>query len=285
MGTPMALRLADAGLPLVVWNRTADRTARLRSAGATVAATAAEVFETADPVILMLANADAIDEVLRRGTDRFAALVRGRTVVHMGTTAPEFSRDLDRDIRAAGGCYVEAPVSGSRTPAERGELVGLLAGDDATVACVRPLLAPMCREIVDCGPVPNALLLKLSINLFLITMVTGLAEAVHFAERHGLDLHRLLAVHDNGPMASPVSRIKADKLVRRDFDVQAGAADVLMNSRLAAQAARNARIATPLLDAAQALFQETVDLGFGTQDMAAVVRAIEARTDRYARPR
>jgi 3-hydroxyisobutyrate dehydrogenase len=86
-------------------------------------------------------------------------------------------------------------------------------------------------------------------------------------------------------MASPVSRIKADKLVRRDFEVQAAASDVLMNSQLVADAARAAGIATPLLDASLVLFQETVDLGFGAQDMAAVVRAIEARTDRYARRR
>jgi 3-hydroxyisobutyrate dehydrogenase len=285
MGTPMALRLAQAGIPLVVWTRNRERAEPVRAAGAVVAANAAEVFATADPVLLMLANAEAIDDVLRRGTPAFTALVRGRTVVHMGTTAPEFSRDLEHDIREAGGRYVEAPVSGSRTPAERGELVGLVAGEHPAVARVRPLLAPMCREVVDCGVVPNALLVKLAINLFLITMVTGLAEAVHFAERQGLDLNRFLSVHDNGPMASAVSRIKADKLVRGDFDVQAAAADVLMNSRLAADAARRARIATPMLDVAHGLFQDTVDLGFGTQDMAAVVRAIESRTDRYARPR
>jgi 3-hydroxyisobutyrate dehydrogenase len=105
---------------------------------------------------------------------------------------------------------------------------------------------------------------------------------VHFAERHGLDLQRFRTVHDSGPMASAVSRIKADMLVRRDFEVQAAVADVLVNNRLVAAAARSANIATPLLDAAHALFQETVDLGGGPQDMAAVLQAIEARSDRYA---
>jgi 3-hydroxyisobutyrate dehydrogenase len=284
MGTPMALNLAKAGIPLVVWNRTAERTDMVRAAGAEVASSVEEVFERTDPVIVMLANVAAIDAVLDRGTARFATLVHKRIVVHMGTTAPGFSRELECDIRAAGGYYVEAPVSGSRTPAEAGELVGMLAGDDAAVAGVRPLLVPICRQVVECGPVPNALLLKLSINLFLITMVAGLAEAMHFADRHGLDLQRFLAVHDGGPMASAVSRIKGDKLVRRDFEAQAAVADVLMNSGLIADAARTAQIATPLLDAAHALFQHTVDLGCGSQDMAAVVQAIEARTDRYARP-
>jgi 3-hydroxyisobutyrate dehydrogenase len=282
MGAPMALNLARAGIPLAVWNRTPERTDALRAAGATVACSVREVFDRGDPVILMLANAAAMDAVLHRGTEQFARMVRGRTVVHMGTTAPEYSRELERDVRDAGGRYVEAPVSGSRIPAERGDLVGMLAGEPEVVAEVRPLLAPMCRETIECGAVPDALLLKLSINLFLITMVTGLAEAVHFAERHGLDLQRFRTVHDSGPMASAVSRIKADMLVRRDFEVQAAVADVLVNNRLVAAAARSANIATPLLDAAHALFQETVDLGGGPQDMAAVLQAIEARSDRYA---
>ena len=282
MGAPMAANLARAGTPLVVWNRTVERADPLRGEGADVASTVAEVFERADTVILMLANAEAIDSLLGRGTAQFAANVSGRTLVHMGTTAPEFSRGLDLDVRAAGGRYVEAPVSGSRIPAESGDLVAMLAGDERDVAAVRPLLGPMCREMVECGAVPNALLLKLSINLFLITMVTGLAEAVHFADRQGLDLGRFLAVHASGPMSSAVSRIKADKLVRRDFEVQAAAADVLMNNRLVADAARSAGIATPLLDTAHALFRETVHRGFGAQDMAAVLHAIEARTEGYA---
>jgi 3-hydroxyisobutyrate dehydrogenase len=86
-------------------------------------------------------------------------------------------------------------------------------------------------------------------------------------------------------MASAVSRMKADMLVRRDFPVQAAVSDVLMNNRLVAEAARSAGIATPLLDAAHALFREAVEQGFGAQDMAAVVHAIRARTERYAQPR
>ncbi len=202
MGRPMALNLARAGTPLIVWNRTAARCEPLRAAGATVAATPAEVFAAADVVIVMLANAGAIDEVVD------AAAVRARTLVHMGTTAPEYSAALAARVRAAGGRYVEAPVSGSRRPAEAGDLVAMLAGEPGDVARVRPLLAPMCRETVECGPVPQALLMKLSVNLFLISMTTGLAEAVHFADRHGLDLRRLAAVLDAGPMASAVSSVR-----------------------------------------------------------------------------
>ncbi len=279
MGQPMALNLARAGTPLIVWNRTAARCEPLRAAGAAVAATPAEVFDRADVVIVMLANAAAVDAVFGPAP----AMVAGRTVVHMGTTSPEFSRDLAGRVRAAGGRYVEAPVSGSRKPAEAGQLVAMLAGEPDDVARVRPLLAPMCRETETCGPVPQALLMKLAVNLFLISMVTGLAEAVHFADRHGLDLRRLVSVLDAGPMASAVSRVKAAKLVDRDFEVQASIDDVLENNRLIAEAARAAGVASPVLDACHRLYAETSALGHGALDMAAVVRALEARTADRAR--
>jgi 3-hydroxyisobutyrate dehydrogenase len=136
----------------------------------------------------------------------------------------------------------------------------------------------MCKETIVCGAVPNALLLKLAINVFLITQVTGLAEAFHFAARHGLDLEQFVAVHDASQNASAVSRVKARKLLERDFDVQAAVADVLKNNELIAAAARAAKVASPLLDVCHALFAETAALGHGDEDMAAVVRALEART-------
>lgn len=279
MGQPMALNLARSGTPLVVWNRTAAKAAPLRAAGARVAAAPADVLARARIVIMMLAGGEVIDEALDRRGPGFGANVAGRTIVHMGTTSAGYSRGLGADVRAAGGRYVEAPVSGSRVPAEQGRLVAMLAGDGPGVAEVRPLLRPMCHETFACGPVPNALLMKLSVNLFLITMVTGLAEAFHFADRHGLDRRLFLDVLDAGPMASGVSRMKAPKLLDRDFAVQAAALDVLRNNRLIADAARDAGLASPLLDVCHALFRETVALGHEQADMVAVLNALEARTD------
>ena len=277
MGLPMALNLARAGTPLVVWNRTPGRCAEPRAAGATVAANPAEVFASTSTVLMMLADDTAVDTVLGRDTPAFADNVAGHTIVHMGTTDPGWSRTLGEDIAAAGGRYVEAPVSGSRIPAVKGELVAMLAGDAA--AEVAPLLTPMCRETVLCGPVPNGLLTKLAVNLYLITMVTGLAEATHFAQRHGLDPHLFAHVLDEGPMASAVSRVKTAKLLTGDFAVQASITNVLENNRLVAEAAREAGIASPLLDVCHRLYGETAALGHGHEDMVAVIHAIEARTE------
>ena len=284
MGQPMALNLARAGTDLVVWNRSPHRAEPLRAAGARVADSANAVFDAAEIVILMLANEGAIDAVVGRGAAGRGAAPRlaGRTVVHMGTTSPGYSAGLAEFVTAAGGSYVEAPVSGSRKPAENAELVVMLAGEPDAVERVRPVLAPMCRETFVCGPVPRALSMKLAVNVFLITTVTGLAESFHFADRHGLDPELLRSILDAGQMASSISRVKTAKLAARDFEIQAGIADVLKNNRLVLDAARSAGVASPLIEVCHDLFEETVGLGRGTEDMAAVITAIEARTERAA---
>lgn len=276
MGSAMALNLARAGMELAVWNRTPDKVAALAAAGGAVSAAASpsEVFESAPIVILMLADSAAIDSVLARGTPAFARRVHNRTVVHMGTTSAEYSQALEADIIAAGGAYVEAPVSGSRVPAEQGQLVGMMAGAAQAVAKVRPLLQPVCAQTFVCGPVPQALRMKLSVNLFLVTMVTGLAEATHFARHNGVDLALFRDIVDAGPMASRVSTVKLAKMVDQDYSVQAAISDVLMNTNLIYGAARTSGIDSPLLDQCRALFARTEQLGHGKADMAAVILAL-----------
>jgi 3-hydroxyisobutyrate dehydrogenase len=276
MGEAIATRLLAAGTPLRVWNRTPERCEPLRSAGAAVAPTAREVLERCGTVFVMVADERATDAVLGRGTAAFGA-VAGTLVVQLGTMSAEYSVALHDDVVAAGGRYVEAPVSGSRTPAQRGELVGMLAGDPADVEAVRPLLGAFCRETFVCGAVPAALRTKLAVNVLLITMVTGLAEAFHLAERSGVDPAVLEAVLAAGPMASTVSRLKSAALAEHDYRVQASIPDVAKNARLIADAARLAGTATPLIDVCVALYERTAELGWTDADMIAVIESIRDR--------
>ena len=219
--------------------------ATARAAGIRVPAAAGDVFDACATIVLMLANDPAIDAVLSRNGPAFAARVEGRLVINMGTSSAEYSRALGEQIRAAGGRYVEAPVSGSRLQAESAQLVIMLAGDAADVAEASQLLAPLGRQCVACGQVPAALRMKLAVNLYLITLVTALGEAVRFAEVHGIALECFAEVLNAGPMASDVSRIKLDKMIREDFAVQASITDVLKNSGLVAAAAREAGMQAP----------------------------------------
>jgi 3-hydroxyisobutyrate dehydrogenase len=201
--------------------------------------------------------------------------VAGRTVINTATVSPVYSKALEADIRAVGGHYVEAPVSGSRTPAEAGQLVAMLAGDAAAIERVRPLFSPMCRAVVSCGVVPRALSMKFSVNIFLITSIAGLAEAANFARAQGLDMSTWGSIVNSSQMASDISRVKVDKLLAGDLGAQAAITNVLETNRLIAEAADEAGIPSPLMDASLALYRRTSELGFGQSDMISVVRALE----------
>lgn len=277
MGEPMATRLVGHGVDLTVWNRSAPASERVAAIGARVAASPAEVFETCDAVLLMLANGPVTDAVLGRHDDGSAVPVRGRVVVNMGTVAPSYSLGLGAWVVGRGGQFVEAPVSGSKGPALAGQLVTMLAGEPAAIDRVEGLFAAFSASVVRCGAQPLALETKLAVNTYLIAMVTGLAEAFAFAERRGVDGDLVRRILDAGPMASTVSRGKLAKLVDGDLAAQAAVSDVRYNSRLILDAAGEVGAAVPLVAACEALLAESEALGLGASDMVAVVNALRAR--------
>lgn len=277
MGEVMALRLLRAGHALHVWNRTAAKAASLVATGARASASPRDVLAACPVVFLMLADGAATDAVLGRGTPAFAA-VRNRLLVNCATVSPNYSRGLERDLRTAGARFVEAPVSGSRKPAEAGTLIAMLAGESATVAEVAPLFASLARQAVDCGPVPNGTLTKLATNILLVNSVAALAEMMHFADAHGLDRAKVAEVVSNGQLGSDNVRIRSAKLAQRDFTAHSAIRNVLDSLGRTGEAATAAGCALPLTERTLQLLRDTVRLGHADNDMIALFHAI-ARQD------
>lgn len=270
MGSAMAANLQKA-TPLTVWNRTTSACEPLAAAGAHTASSAAEVLEECRIVFVMLSDEAAVDDVLRFDD---SVPLRNRVVVLMSTVSPRYSADLARRIEGAGGAYVEAPVSGSRGPAVDARLVSMLAGEDTVLDEVEPLIRAMSSTVFRCGQVPSALTMKLAVNIFLITQVTGLAEAFHFAESNGVDPQKLRMIVDAGPMASTVSQAKTAKIVTDDWAPHAAISDVLKNCLLISDHARDSSAASPLMEVCTELYARTELLGHAGDDMAAVIFAL-----------
>lgn len=276
MGAPMAANLLRAGFPLIVWNRSVENSKALKAGGARVAASVAELFANASIILMMLIDEQAIDTVLKRGTAEFDALVSGKTLVNLGTTSAEYSSRLELDLLRVGGHYVEAPVSGSRMPAERGALVGMVAGDSVSLAAVMPLLDPLCAKVFNCGLVPSAVRTKLAVNHFLISMVAALGETVVSARAADVDLSVLQEVLDAGPMASDVSRLKLDKLIRGDFSPQASVQDAGKIARLVFAQSTAAGARAPLMECCVELYRSAEEIGWQDLDMIAATRTLES---------
>ena len=271
MGEVMALRLLRAGHSLHVWNRTVAKAAPLADAGARVATHPAEVVAACRVVFVMLADGTATDAVLGRGTPAFAA-VRGRLFVNCATVSPGYSSGLEQDLRAAGARFVEAPVSGSRKPAEAGTLI---ASEPAAVAEVAPLFAPLAKQAVDCGPVPNGTLTKLATNILLVNSVAALAEMMRFADAHGLDRAKVAEVVSHGQLGSDNVRIRSAKLAQRDFTAHSAIRNVFDSLGRTGEAAAAAGCALPLTERTLELLRETIRLGHADADMIALFHAIE----------
>lgn len=276
MGLPMARNLARSGVPLSVWNRTPRYSAAFPAdCEVDIAPTSRAVLRAVKTSILMLLNQEAVDAVLERHTGAFAENVRGRTIIGMGSVDPSYSMALAMDVAAWGGAYLEAPVSGSRVPAERGQLVCLLGGDPAVAEAVAPLLRSMCKDQIFCGNVGDALRMKLAINLYLCSSLVALAEATNFAMKAGLPLDKFKEAVTIGPLSSDFVAIKLPKMIEKDFALQASTADAHASTCLIRTEAARLRAATPQLDVSSALYRQAAETVGPRTDMSSVLMVIE----------
>ena len=161
MGMPMALNLART-FPLTVWNRSSSKYPALTQAGATIGTTPSQVVEKSDVIFTMLFDGPAIQSIV---DERFKSAIRGKTLVNTSSVPVDFSRRLAEQINEAGGDFIEMPVSGSKVPAEQGQLVGMMAGDPETAERVKPFVRPLTKAAVYCGPIGSGLKTKYAVNL------------------------------------------------------------------------------------------------------------------------
>ena len=182
MGSSISARLLELGHTLTVWNRTVDKTKPPADAGAKVASTAAELTDSVDVVITILANAAAIDEVYDGPHGLLSGEAKGKLFIEMSTVAPEVQVARAAKVRAKGGAYVECPVSGSVIPARTGKLLGLMGAEPVDAARAKPILEQLCRRVQPAGPVGGGALLKLAVNLPLMVYWQALGEQLALCE-------------------------------------------------------------------------------------------------------
>ena len=274
MGLPIARRLVAGGIKLGVWNRSSGPAALLAKDGAAVAASFAALVADYDIILLMLINEAAADAVLGRADDTLGVDVAGKLIVQMGTTALDHSRALKRAITVGGGRYVEAPISGSRIPAERGELVAMIAGAADDKARVAPLFGHFTSVTVDCGAVPQALAMKFASNFLLGPLMVGLVDATAFARRAGLDMSLFAEVLLNGQMASPIVRAKLTKLLAEDYSPHAAINNVIQVAEATLEAGQALGLDRSLLGHCRERVIEAIDAGLGAEDMVALEKLL-----------
>ncbi|HWE28022.1 MAG TPA: NAD(P)-dependent oxidoreductase, partial [Polyangia bacterium] len=246
----------------------------LVDAGARLAATPADAARGADAIVMMLADPIAVHAVVDGSDGILAGLPPNALVVDMSTVDVATARVVDAKVRARGGRFVDAPVSGTRKPAVDGKLVIMAGGDPADVARARPLLETMGR-VVAVGGVGQGMAAKLVLNGLGAHMMTGFSAMIVLAARLGLDLPAMLEVIGSGAFSSPLYAAKAPRMLARDFAPDFMLKLMHKDQELVLATAAEHGYAMPTLAAIRDVLAEAIAAGYGDGDLSGVVRLFE----------
>jgi 3-hydroxyisobutyrate dehydrogenase len=278
MGAPMARNLLAAGLEVSVWNRTRERAGPLAEDGATVAGSAAEAVSGADAVLTVLADGDAVLEVIE-GAGVLEAMGEGATWLQMSTVGLAATERLQELAGDAAVGFVDAPVLGTKAPAEQGELIVLASGPDELLDRARPVFEAVGSRTVALGAAGNGSRMKLIVNSWLLGLTTVLAETLAIADALGIDGKRFLDAIEGGPMDVKYAHMKGGMMLERSYEPSFPLRLALKDARLILDAADDADLNVGLVEAAERRLADADETGHSDDDMAAVYEAASPRED------
>jgi 3-hydroxyisobutyrate dehydrogenase len=263
MGAPMARNLLAAGFPVRVWNRTAEKTAPLGAAGAVVGASPEEAADGAQIVLTMLTDADAVLETAG------AALGGADVWIQASTVGIEGNERCAALAAERGVVLVDAPVLGTRQPAEEGKLTILASGPDDVRDRVDPVFDAVGTTTWWLGEAGAGQRLKLVANTWVLALVEGLAETLRLAEGLGVSPQSFLDVIAGGPLDAGYAQVKGKGMIERAFPPAFPLRHALKDLRLVEEAAARHDLDVPLVTAIAERFAQGVAEGNGDLDMSA----------------
>jgi 3-hydroxyisobutyrate dehydrogenase len=272
MGAAMARNLLSASMEVRVWNRTREKAEPLAEDGAKVAGTPAEAAEAADFLITMLSDAAAVEAAV--GGNVLPALAEGGVWLQMSTVGTEGSDRLQKLAAERGVAYVDAPVLGTKQPAEQGALIVLASGPEEVREKCQPVFDALGNKILWLGPAGAGSRLKLVVNNWIVGLVGVLAETSALAEATGVDPARFLEVIEGGPLGLPYAQIKGKMMIEEEFPASFSLRLARKDAALVLDAAEKEGLRLAVAGAVAARFDEALDAGYGEEDLAAVYRAV-----------
>ncbi|ACB23772.1 2-hydroxy-3-oxopropionate reductase [Methylobacterium sp. PvP062] len=275
MGAPMAGHLIAAGHSLFLKSRRGVPEALL-AAGGTACATAAEVAERADTIILMLPDTPDVEQVLFGADGVAGGLSPGKTVIDMSSIAPLATKDFAARIAERGGAYLDAPVSGGEVGAKNAALSIMVGGEAETFARAEPLFAAMGKTVTHVGPVGSGQVAKVANQIIVALTIEAVAEGLLFASKAGADPAKVRQAITGGLATSRILELHGARMIERTFDPGFRIGLHQKDLNLALDNARTLGLSLPATALAQQLFSACVAQGGAAWDHSALVKALEA---------
>jgi 3-hydroxyisobutyrate dehydrogenase len=277
MGSGMAANLLKVGFPLSVYNRTRTKAQPLIDAGARSASTPAEAVKDASIIISMLADDAASREVWLGENGALAAAKKTAILIESSTVSPAWIAELANQAEQRGLDLLDAPVTGSRTQAEAGQLSFLVGGKDTTLEAATPVLQAMSKEIVHLGPIGSGAKMKLINNFLCGVQVASFAEGLIWIERSGLDREKALSILKTGAPGSPLLGAISARMVSQNYTVNFLLKLMTKDLLYAQNEAELSNVDLKTAEVARSLFAAAIDQGFGDQDMSSVIEPLRKK--------
>ena len=275
MGQPMALNLLKAGFELSVYNRTRDKAAPLEKAGARVAATPAEAARDADYVISIVSDSAASELVIAGKDGVLETLKAGALVIDSATISPVVSRKLACQVAGKGASFLDAPVTGSKHGAEKGELTIMIGGDREAFDRAMPVLKVLGKKHIYCGAHGAGLSAKLAQNVIQSTIVEIFAEGFVLAAKSGVKPETMMEIVQSSMARATLTDFKAPFIFKGDFTPYFPLKWMHKDVTLAMEAAFAQGVTMPAAAAVKEVYGAARAQGKGDQDYAAVITFLE----------
>jgi len=271
MGNPMVVRLTQAKIPVIAYNRTPAKLQSLKTEGIPVTSNIHEAIAFGDVIILMLSDIAAIQEVIfDSGVD-----LEGKTIIQMGTIAPGESKGLYVTINEKGGEYLEAPVLGSIPEVKSGKLLVMVGGEKSLFRRHEELLTHFSPKPLFIGDVGTASALKLALNQMIAGLTSTFALSLSYIEQQGVEVDTFMEILRNSALYAPTFDKKLQRICDRNFDnPNFPTKHLLKDIGLFLASAQTIGLNTKALEGVEEITTQAVENGEADSDYSAIINAI-----------
>ena len=239
-----------------------------------VKSSVADAVAEVDVLITFLADGPAVEEVME---DAAPAARKGATWIQSTTVGISATERLAEIAAANGLVFVDAPVLGTKEPAEKGELVVFASGPEEARERCEPIFDAIGKATRWVGEAGAGQRFKIIINTWLLAVVEGAAEAISLARALGVDPNDILDALSGGPLDTPYLQLKGKAMIERSFEPSFKASLARKDASLVLEAAGRTELELPLVEAVHEAFEQAVELGRGDEDLSSVVEVVGRR--------
>ncbi|MBM4301431.1 MAG: NAD(P)-dependent oxidoreductase [Deltaproteobacteria bacterium] len=275
MGVPMAANLLKAGYPVMVYNRSPEKGEPLVKRGAGLASHPKAMARAADVIIAMVTGPEALQDLLWGPNGAGGAFNHSKVFINMSSVSPGYTRELARELELSGVTFIDAPVSGTKKPAEDGALVILAAGPQDKVKALEPVFLAMGKKVIYCGAAGQGSMMKMFVNLLLGVMMEGFAEALNLGKLGGLDMDAMLETVFSGAMNSPMFQVKAPLLKENRYPAAFPLKHLAKDCKFVVDTAFELGAPAPVAHTILHLYRAGVAQGWGDEDISAIAKVLE----------